>query len=133
MLTWGLDSPWPIWPCSPAMTCEAHRWHPPVVQCYPGVDCVQIAAVYLKTECPSSRELDASLYQPLLPHPGPPQEVPILGRSGLIALIALLHVPFCVNCVMGAPVIAVIVEWLGKRKGDARHWVPWARGSVACG
>jgi cytochrome bd-type quinol oxidase subunit 1 len=51
----------------------------------------------------------------------PPIEVPILGRSGLIALIALLHIPFFVNFVMGAPVIAVIAEWLGKRTGDARY------------
>lgn len=51
----------------------------------------------------------------------PPIEVPVLGRSGLIALIALLHIPFFVNFVMGAPLIAVISEWLGKRSGDARY------------
>ncbi len=51
----------------------------------------------------------------------PPIDVPILGRSGLIALIALVHIPFFVNFVMGAPVIAVISEWLGKRSGDARY------------
>lgn len=51
----------------------------------------------------------------------PPIDVPLLGRSGLIALIALLHIPFFVNFVMGAPVIAVISEWLGKRTGDARY------------
>lgn len=51
----------------------------------------------------------------------PPIDVPILGRSGLIALIALLHIPFFVNFVMGAPVIAVISEWLGKRTGNPRY------------
>ncbi|MBC8449303.1 MAG: hypothetical protein H8D78_16265 [Chloroflexi bacterium] len=38
----------------------------------------------------------------------PPIEVPLVGRSGWIAIIALLHVPFFVNFVMGAPVLAVI-------------------------
>ena len=51
----------------------------------------------------------------------PPINVPILGRSGLIALVALLHIPFFVNFVMGAPVIAVIAEWLGKKTGDQRY------------
>lgn len=51
----------------------------------------------------------------------PPIEIPVLGRSGLIALIALLHIPFFVNFVMGAPLIAVVSEWLGKRSGDARY------------
>ena len=50
-----------------------------------------------------------------------PIDVPVLGRSGLIALIALLHIPFFVNFVMGGPVIAVIAEWLGKRTGDPRY------------
>ncbi len=47
----------------------------------------------------------------------PPIDVPGIGRSGMIALIALLHIPFFVNFVMGAPVIAVISEWLGKKTG----------------
>ena len=51
----------------------------------------------------------------------PPINVPILGRSGLIALVALLHIPFFVNFVMGAPLIAVISEWLGKKTGDQRY------------
>ena len=51
----------------------------------------------------------------------PPIDVPVLGRSGLIALIALLHIPFFVNFVMGGPVIAVVAEWLGKRTGDAGY------------
>ncbi len=51
----------------------------------------------------------------------PPIQVPFLGRSGMIALIALLHIPFFVNFVMGAPVIAVISEWLGRRTGDTRY------------
>lgn len=48
----------------------------------------------------------------------PPIDVPILGRSGLIALVALLHFPFFVNFVMGAPVIALVSEWLGQRTGN---------------
>ncbi len=48
----------------------------------------------------------------------PPIDVPFLGRSGLIAFVALLHFPFFVNFVMGAPVIAVISEWMGKRTGN---------------
>jgi cytochrome bd-type quinol oxidase subunit 1 len=51
----------------------------------------------------------------------PPIIVPVLGRSGLIALVALLHIPFFVNFVMGAPIIAVISEWLGKKTGDPRY------------
>jgi cytochrome bd-type quinol oxidase subunit 1 len=51
----------------------------------------------------------------------PPIEIPVIGRSGLIALIALLHIPFFVNFVMGAPLIAVVSEWLGKRSGDTRY------------
>lgn len=51
----------------------------------------------------------------------PPIDVPILGRSGLIALIALLHIPFFVNFVMGAPVLALVSEWLGKRTGNERY------------
>jgi len=48
----------------------------------------------------------------------PPIDIPVLGRSGIIALVALFHFPFFVNFVMGAPVIAVISEWLGKRTGN---------------
>ena len=48
----------------------------------------------------------------------PPIDVPVIGRSGLIALVALLHFPFFVNFVMGAPVIAVISEWLGQKTGN---------------
>ncbi len=44
--------------------------------------------------------------------------MPFLGRSGLIALVALLHFPFFVNFVMGAPIIAVLSEWMGKRTGN---------------
>jgi len=51
----------------------------------------------------------------------PPIEVPLLGRSGWIAVIALLHIPFFVNFVMGAPVLAVISEYLGIKKQDARY------------
>jgi cytochrome bd-type quinol oxidase subunit 1 len=51
----------------------------------------------------------------------PPIDVPVLGRSGLIALITLLHIPFFVNFVMGAPVIAVVAEWMGRRTGDSRY------------
>jgi cytochrome bd-type quinol oxidase subunit 1 len=48
----------------------------------------------------------------------PPIDVPVIGSSGLIALVALLHFPFFVNFVMGAPVIAVISEWLGQKTGN---------------
>jgi len=51
----------------------------------------------------------------------PPINVPILGRSGLIAVIALLHIPFFANFVMGAPVVAAISEWLGGKTGDKRY------------
>jgi len=51
----------------------------------------------------------------------PPINIPILGRSGLIALVALIHIPFFANFVMGAPVIAAISEWLGGKTGDKRY------------
>ncbi|MEW6230969.1 MAG: cytochrome ubiquinol oxidase subunit I [Chloroflexota bacterium] len=51
----------------------------------------------------------------------PPIEVPILGRSGLVAIIALLHIPFFVNFVMGAPLLAVISEYIGLKRGDPKY------------
>jgi cytochrome d ubiquinol oxidase subunit I len=51
----------------------------------------------------------------------PPIDVPLVGRSGWIAIIALLHIPFFVNFVMGAPVLAVISEVVGLKKKDPRY------------
>jgi len=69
----------------------------------------------------------------------PPIDVPGLGRSGMIALIGLLHIPFFVNFVMGAPMIAVISEWLGKKTGNqyfdrfSKHLSTMALVTVAVG
>jgi cytochrome bd-type quinol oxidase subunit 1 len=51
----------------------------------------------------------------------PPIDVPLAGRSGRIAIIALLHIPFFVNFVMGAPVLAVLSEYIGLKKNGPRY------------
>jgi len=56
-----------------------------------------------------------------MPPSMPPIDVPLVGRSGWIAIIALLHIPFFVNFVMGAPVLAVISEYVGLKKNDPRY------------
>ena len=69
----------------------------------------------------------------------PPIDVPVLGRSGLIALIALVHIPFFVNFVISAPVIAVISEWMGRKTGNhyfdrfSKHLSTMALVTVAVG
>ncbi|MCL5110384.1 MAG: cytochrome ubiquinol oxidase subunit I [Chloroflexi bacterium] len=46
-------------------------------------------------------------------------DVPLIGRSGAIALFALVHVMFA-NLALGGPLIAVVSEWWGVRKDEER-------------